>query len=234
MVEFFRWLGGYCRLPEAPGVLDIGCGPGRMLAPLQEQLGWRVFGVEPDPVYRKSAQEHATVYEGDFEHLPQTMPWDLVFAINGPLLYLKTPSMVQRALQSCFAALRPGGWLLLENPNFLYLLKNYEAPGWHNTQLKTPRPLELRRKASHSFDFYRALWLHGERVEWRESEAEPWQGYDEEYSFLMLSPQDLIERLQAAGFVGIISLTGWAARAPSQEGGRRIVLAAQKPSEPPR
>ena len=50
VVGFVDYLRESYGLPRPGAVLDIGCGPGRMLVPLA-QSGWVVTGYEPDPDY---------------------------------------------------------------------------------------------------------------------------------------------------------------------------------------
>ncbi len=48
IVEFLRALASAYELPQPLHVLDVGCGPGRLLAPL-DRLRWQVTGMEPHP-----------------------------------------------------------------------------------------------------------------------------------------------------------------------------------------
>jgi SAM-dependent methyltransferase len=50
VVDFLRWLASVHELPSPPHVLDIGCGPGRLLLPLS-RLGWHVVGMEPNEAF---------------------------------------------------------------------------------------------------------------------------------------------------------------------------------------
>ena len=221
VVSFFTWF--MERLPLRPSMLDIGCGTGRLLRPLQE-LGCEISGVEPRQSYRERASQLATVYEGDLHHLPVPHPWELLFAINGPLLYLTRWQDRAAGLAHCFSALAAGGWLLLELPNFLYLLKNYQAPRW---QTATHKEYELRRRATHRFDYGAALWLHEERVEWRASGGQE-RGYTEQYAFAIITPPELEMMLQRVGFINIEFYRDWSARSQGVSGEQRILVAAQK------
>jgi SAM-dependent methyltransferase len=222
LLSFFGWF--FERLPPHASILDIGCGTGRLLRPLQG-LGCKISGVEPRASYRERAAHSAPVYDGDFHHLPALQVWELLFAINGPLLYLTRWQERQEALIHCFSALTHGGWLLLEVPNFLYLLKNYQAPLW---QTATYKQYELRRYATHRFEYGAALWLHEERVEWRAARSDSYIGYTEQYTFAMTTPQELEMMLQRAGFITVEFYRDWSARSPGSRGEQRILVAAQK------
>jgi SAM-dependent methyltransferase len=50
IVEFLRWLVHTHHVQEPPCVLDVGCGLGRMFAPLSEK-GWHVTGLEPNDAF---------------------------------------------------------------------------------------------------------------------------------------------------------------------------------------
>jgi SAM-dependent methyltransferase len=221
LLSFFTWF--IERLPRRPTVLDIGCGTGRLLRPLQG-LSCEISGVEPRQSYRERASQIVTTYDGDLHHLPLHHTWDLLLAINGPLTYVNRWQEREAALAHCFSALTKGGWLLLELPNFLYLLKNYQAPKW---QAATFQGYELRRRATHSFDYGAALWLHEERVEWRAPRGQEY-GYTEQYTFAIITPPELEMLLQRVGFTMVEFYRDWSARSPGERGEQRILVAAQK------
>ena len=58
IVEFFDYLRDLYELPRPGTLLDMGCGPGRLLGPLS-QTGWIVTGYEPDPDYAPSARVYS-------------------------------------------------------------------------------------------------------------------------------------------------------------------------------
>jgi SAM-dependent methyltransferase len=114
------------RVGVAPGsrCLDLGCGPGLVTVELAERVGpaGRVTGVDMDPVTLEVARERATaaglgtidlvasnVY--DWTSGPE---YDLAYCRN-LLQHLTRPVDVLRAM---WAALRPGGVLVVEDADF--------------------------------------------------------------------------------------------------------------------
>jgi len=103
IVHFLEYVRASYGLPEAPAVLDMGCGPGRLLVPLS-QLGWRVTGYEPDSDYASAAREtfrevsEATFRQGGFGDLEERTVYDLIAAVNGPYCYILEPTARRDAL----------------------------------------------------------------------------------------------------------------------------------------
>lgn len=96
---------------QAPRVLDLGGGIGRFSMPCLD-AGWDVDLVDPDLESLRRAVWHAAgrpgrldVYWTTGEHLPETGPYDLVFAVE-VFCYVEDPVKV---LANVRARLRPGG-----------------------------------------------------------------------------------------------------------------------------
>jgi 2-polyprenyl-3-methyl-5-hydroxy-6-metoxy-1,4-benzoquinol methylase len=130
---------GHLRYP-GPGarLLDIGCGNGSFLLQMRS-LGWKVFGVEPDPESAKQAR--AAGLNVQVGLLPQTSLPEGHFdaaILSHVIEHLHDPV---QTLQRCCKLLKPGGTLVIYTPN-------YEARGralfgscWRG--LETPRHLVL-------------------------------------------------------------------------------------------
>ena len=138
IVGFLRWLADEHGLRPAPAVLDAGCGPGRLIAPLAT-LGWCVAAMEPEPSFRARAEARADevgarVLAGGWNELDGEAEYDLVVGINGSFSYLSTPGERLDAFRRAFHALRPGGVLFIDVPNFFWTLTNYRTPEpFHST-----------------------------------------------------------------------------------------------------
>ncbi len=118
-----RALWGFLLVPEArPGgiLLDVGCGNGRFLAAMQA-LGWKVMGVEPDPVSRSIAESltGAPVLSSlvDANFPPEFFD---VITMNHVFEHVSEPATV---LQECRRILKPGGLLGLCVPNWASLTR---------------------------------------------------------------------------------------------------------------
>src|SRR5688500_17450059 len=92
IVGFLKWLAARHRLPAAPRVLDVGCGPGRLLEPLAA-LGWCVAACEPDPSFHAHALARGRdlgipVEQAGFAEIAHANEFDLVLGINGSFAHV--------------------------------------------------------------------------------------------------------------------------------------------------
>ena len=107
-------------LPHFAGldrVLDIGCGHGEFLQ-LLRAAGHEATGLDIDPGMVKAClHQGLTVFEADaLEWLPaQDSAFDGIFSSN-VIEHLNVPQVVA-LVSACYAALRPGGLVLLAVPN---------------------------------------------------------------------------------------------------------------------
>ena len=131
ITAFVAWLAETYHLPHQLNVLDMGCGPGRMLAQYH-RLGWHVTGMEPDKDFYQSARSQikhipgTPVYNGGFLEMNFESTFHLITAVNNPFSYLlDVPDRLQ-ALDNIYRALKTGGVFFLELTNFLYKLQHYK------------------------------------------------------------------------------------------------------------
>ncbi len=117
-------------------LLDVGCGNGLFLSAMH-QLGWEVWGLEPDPAAAEVARRRgfpvvqAPVEEAD---LPAE-GFDAV-TMNHVIEHVIDPVA---ALARCAQATRPGGSVVLTTPNWDSLLHQRFKASW--TGLDPPRHL---------------------------------------------------------------------------------------------
>lgn len=81
-------------------------------------------------------------------------PVDLVVAINGSFAYLQTPEERADALAQCREVLRPRGLLVLDLPNLLRILFEYDGAATYERELNG-RAVRLERR--HRVEYDRAL-----------------------------------------------------------------------------
>jgi SAM-dependent methyltransferase len=224
---FLRWLFAETRL-ERPSILDAGCGTGRLFAALRA-LG-EVTGLELDPVYAAAARNRGEplgvgVLACSLLELSLVAAFDVVLLMNGPLVYLTQEDDRQDVICRIFRALRPGGLVFFDLPNFLYLLKNYREPQPIERMIGNYR---FQRTMQHRLDPHHALWIHEETVSW-EADKNIWNSYQELYHFSVITAPELFSQLGQAGFVSLQTFNHWADRESSPLSGPRIMVAAQKP-----
>jgi 2-polyprenyl-3-methyl-5-hydroxy-6-metoxy-1,4-benzoquinol methylase len=123
--------------PEAL-LLDIGCGQGGMLLKMQN-LGWKVFGIEPDPVAGQAARKLGVpVHIGTLETLQ--LPSNSVdhIIMSHVLEHLHSPREI---LTECYRILKRGGKLAIYTPNANSLAGKYFKRNYY--ALDTPRHLNI-------------------------------------------------------------------------------------------
>ncbi len=119
-------------VPFAPGqtILDIACGAGRHVLAFA-RLGARVTGIDLSPTLVKIARSRisetgvtATVRRGDMRVLSYHEKFDGATIWFTSLGYFQTVAEDVRVMKGMAAAIKPGGWWLVDLPNPAYLEKN--------------------------------------------------------------------------------------------------------------
>lgn len=128
-------------LPEAPRILEVGCGTGGNLAMLA-RLG-EVVAVEPTALARSLAAE-----KGDFDIRPGRLPDDLPFAAASfdlvvALDVLEHVEDDEGSLRAIARLLRPGGFAIFTVPAFPFLWSGHDRAHHHKRRY---RKVELRHK----------------------------------------------------------------------------------------
>ncbi len=124
--QFADDIAWYVHLAEVAGsrVLELGCGSGRLLAPLAV-AGNRVVGVDSSAamLQRARARLHSavargevTLIQGDMQDLTTLGPglFDLVIIPLNGLLHVDNPESQRRVLQEAARVLRPGGLIAID------------------------------------------------------------------------------------------------------------------------
>lgn len=134
--QHVAWIHGQL-LNEKPGrVLDLGCGPG-LYASRLAQLGHICHGIDFSPASIQYARDTAerevlacTYTLSDLRQADYGDDYDLVMLIFGEFNVFR-PADAELILQKAYAALRPGGLLLLEPHTYAYIERlGKQAPRW--------------------------------------------------------------------------------------------------------
>lgn len=208
-VEFLVWKANECGLTGALRVLDMGCGPGRLL-PALRGLGWRMTGLEPHPPYFEAAARIAEVTPGievrcgSFSDIDDRGAFELIAAINGPFQYLLTPDDRRTAME----------------------LRHYTPPSSQTVPFRGGR---LTRMMEHTVDFHEARFTHRDRFELvgHDATTRTWEATS---IFTMVSFPELSSLARSAGFVDLRTYRSLASRRKETLDGPRIVLCARQPT----
>ena len=213
------------RRSVGPRWLDAGCGTGRLLPVLLEQ-GFDVAGIDRDIDYVTRARGRAPgcrIICGALQELRQLELNDLdgIVVCNGPLGYILDDSELAETLLAMVAALRPGGVLITDTPNFPWILDHYEPPAVQRAQI---RGFEVERRSRHEIDRSLQRFTHVDVITVSQGGGRQVQR-EERFPFAMRSSSFLLEAHQAAGLQALEAWQGWDADAPSDTvDGPRVLL----------
>lgn len=117
-------------------VLEVGCGPGLMLAAFRRR-GWRVLGIERNAAVAESARRAlgVEIVATPVEALPGDARFDLIIMFH-VLEHISEPVAL---LRECAKRLAPGGHLITNVPNFSSWQSRFAGPMW--LHLDVPRHL---------------------------------------------------------------------------------------------
>ena len=133
------------RLREASPVLDLGCGRGEALAFLREE-GVECRGIDSSAaMVRRCSQQGLQVEQGGLpEALAGVEPGSVGGIVSFHVIEHLAPDAVDRLVRLAFAALRPGGLLLLETPNPLSVSVTARSFWLDPTHVRPVHPETLR------------------------------------------------------------------------------------------
>lgn len=224
--DFLLWLAQSYSLPSSPHLLDMGCGPGRLLQPMAAQ-GWRVTGFEPDTDYCNAAAKIAeqnpmiAIRQGAFSDLDEQENYDLIAAVNAPFAYLlDIPSRLD-ALGRMYRALRPNGIIFLDFPNFLWILRHYRPP--QDSIVTTKTGDTLRRVIRYDIDWHSSTFTHTDTFYRNEQYLST-----QIHRMGIVSPQTIFSLVEQAGFSQIRTYNNYANRQSQHIKHQRIMLSACK------
>ena len=128
-------------LPRADGemtLLDVGCGDGHFLS-LAQSAGWRVTGVDLDPVAVEAARSKGlSIVAGDLGILAQESDRFDAITASHVIEHVYHP---QELLNSCYRLLKPEGYFWIETPNIDSYGHSEFRRNWRG--LESPRHLQL-------------------------------------------------------------------------------------------
>jgi len=132
-IRVSRWAG---LQPEGGSVLEVGCGPGLMLAALHRR-GWRVLGIERNEAVAETARRAlgVEIVATPVEALPADAQFDLIIMFH-VLEHIGEPVAL---LKECAKRLAPGGHLITNVPNFSSWQSRFAGSKW--LHLDVPRHL---------------------------------------------------------------------------------------------
>ena len=228
VVGFIEYLRELYSIPRPGRLLDLGCGPGRLLVPLSGS-GWTITAYEPDPDYAAAAREVAghlpdvQFHQRGFLDLDEESAYDLIAAVNGPYYYVREASSRRDALARCARALRPGGVVFLELSSFSWILKNYSEPPEVTMEIDGTT---VTRTAHHEFDYHRGLMSHHDRFDWVDGAGEE-QTASKTHRMAMVSYPEIALFLDDLGFEEVHTFNSLEDRAPGLLVGRKILVSAR-------
>lgn len=128
-------------------LLDVGCGNGKFLANMRE-LGWKVNGVELDPLAVNIAKKHYEIeaFQGTLEEAKFENEYFDAVTINHVIEHISNPT---KLLTECHRILKKGGVLIIVTPNikslghmiFREMWRGIEAP--RHLYIFSPRALQI-------------------------------------------------------------------------------------------
>ncbi len=129
------WIHEHVLGGQAARILDLGCGPGLYTARLAA-LGHTCTGIDFSPASIEYARQNSACRYlfGDVREVEFGGDYDLVMMIYGELNTF-TNKDAQHILDKAYAALRPGGALLLEPHTYDAVVRlGQQPPNWYTTE----------------------------------------------------------------------------------------------------
>eukprot|EP00698_Gefionella_okellyi_P026052 TRINITY_DN980_c0_g1_i2.p1 TRINITY_DN980_c0_g1~~TRINITY_DN980_c0_g1_i2.p1 ORF type:complete len:185 (-),score=23.59 TRINITY_DN980_c0_g1_i2:267-821(-) len=160
------------------------------------------------------------------EYAAEVDSFDLCVAINGPLMYVTKMHDRVDGLLRIYRALRPGGVVLIDIPNFSFLLMHMKDPPPSREFIGQ---IAVTRTQQRSIDIHRSLWMHTDTFSWTDPSSHETKSTQEIHAFAIITVEEVRFLLENAGFVDIRTYNSWNTRTVESIRGERIIIAGQKP-----
>lgn len=185
-------------------ILDVGCGTGRYLVPLVE-TGFNVTGIDnsPDMLAQCEARLNdrglsAKLVELDLMQLSETEKYDAVICMNSVISYFLDTEDILKALSLFYAALRPGGLLVLEIWN---ALANASLFGTTSVYKVRDGNVRVVNRQKHDYDPFRSIYRG--KLDVTVVDSGKRHSFSREEVIRVMTVGEIIAYLKAAGFANI-------------------------------
>ncbi len=146
-----------------------------------------------------------------------------MIAVSDPFWYILSEVQRIEALARVRTALKPGGIVLLEGPNFLWILKHYRPP---QPKLVSLTGVEVHRSPAHVIDVHEATWTHRDRFTITRNSGTAI--VCDEHRFAILTLPEVTAALRSTGFAELQTFSSYASRASERVTGPHMIIAAQR------
>jgi SAM-dependent methyltransferase len=229
-LDFFRNLA----LEQGSPVLELGCGPGRILLPIA-RAGLDITGLDQDPAMLDRLGELLTddivsrvsLVRASIEDFSLPVKFSFIFSPCNTFSYLPYEA-AQHALQSIYQHLLPDGLMVLDLPNPGFLLDSPVDPhepvdSFFEPQMGLPVQVYADQHISPGNTRVDVMWHY--------DELHPdghVQRYDYPITYHMRLPDTLEVMLEQAGFIDIQFSGGYQGQDFSRHSHRLLTFARKK------
>lgn len=212
-------------------ILDATCGTGRHAIPLAEK-GYDILANDRSPEMLAIARGKASNLEdqlsfnqGDIRELEWHEEFDAVITINSAFNYMHTDEDAEKALQSFYNALKPGGLAIVDLANFYRFFAEYknEISSEHEMD-----GLTGKRVGKHSIHTKTAMFFHEEKSQIFDSGGEIIHEIHEMHQLRMFNYHEILRFLKGIGFSKIMCFSKFEDREEAGDDANRLIFVAIK------